>query len=62
VTECDGISALRQPAHRIDSDANLAQGAGGNVSAKVGETLRIKASGTRLATMRRETLSPSAGN
>ena len=43
------LDALRTLSARIGSDPSLTQGAGGNTSLKIGDTLWIKASGTWLA-------------
>lgn len=47
--DCDGIPALRRLSASIGRDPALVQGAGGNVSIKIGDTLWVKASGTWLA-------------
>lgn len=50
----DNLASLRAYAARWGRDRTLVQGAGGNVSLKIGETLWIKASGTWLADADRE--------
>lgn len=49
MTMGDSLTSLRAFAARRGRDRTLVQGAGGNVSLKIGETLWIKASGTWLA-------------
>ncbi|HET9509629.1 MAG TPA: class II aldolase/adducin family protein [Sphingomonas sp.] len=49
MTQNSEISALRRLSARIGRDPTLVQGAGGNISIKLGDTLWIKASGTWLA-------------
>ncbi|MBX3593557.1 class II aldolase/adducin family protein [Sphingomonas sp.] len=47
--DCDALRALRRLAARIGQDRTLVQGAGGNVSLKLGDLMWVKASGTWLA-------------